>query len=475
MQDNIYTEEECQGKLLSGIDKACRIIALSYGPTGSNALLGEHFPPFHSITNDGKSIVDKIKLADPLEQIGVDIMKEIGEKAEKDSGDGRKTTMIIANEILKEGRKSKITPMEVKRSLDDCVPTIITALNTQRKKITPNKIGRVASIAAENENLGYVLQEIYTSIGKNGIVEIEPSGTFETTYELKDGVRLRNAGYIAPYMANEGDKAVYNKPKILITKEKISTVQSLDPLLLKLTDPKVNITSLVIYCEDIDPSLLGFLALTHSKGVFKTLIIKAPKLWKDWLYEDFAKITGATIVSPDNGVTLATTELKHLGTCDKIITTKEETTVVGIKNISEHLAHLKAQNTDESKLRLAWLETKAAILKIGASSESELSYLMKKAQDGRNASYQALKDGVVPGAGLALLEISLDHLPNTVGGSILKTALAAPYAQIKANGVEIISPKVLDPVLVIRNAVTNAISIAGTILTTKVVIPIIKE
>lgn len=472
-KDNIYIEQESQDKLLAGIDGACSIIAMSYGPSGSNVLLGEDLYPFHSVTNDGRSIIEKIKYSDPFKQIGVDLMKELGDKAEKDSGDGRKTTMILANEIIKWGKKVKsATPMEIKRSLDECVPLIIQALNEQKKTITPAKIGRVASIATEDEKIGYLLQDIYTEIGKNGIVEIDHSGTFETSYELKEGVRLRNAGYIAPYMATEGDKAVYDKPLILITKQKISTINDLDHLLLKLKTKDVK--SLVIYCEDIDPTLLGMLAMTHANGIFKTLIIKSPKLWKDWLYEDFAKITGATIIAPENGVTLATVDFKHLGTCDRISTTREETTVMGIKNIKDHIENLRAQNTEESKLRLAWLETKAAILKLGANSESELSYISKKARDGRNASFLALKDGVVTGGGVTLMEIA-KTLPNTIGGNILREALQVPNRQILINGLESINPKVLDPVLVVKNAVINAVSVAGTVLTTRVVIPIIKE
>lgn len=472
MQDNLYTSNYGQDKLFMGINKACSAIALSYGPSGSNALLGESLYPMHSVTNDGRSIVEKIRLEDPIEQMGVNLIREIGDKAEKDSGDGRKTTMIIANAILIEGKKSDAKPMEIKRSLDECIPILTQALDKQKKKITPSKIGRVASIATENETLGYMLQDIYTQIGKNGIVEIDNSGTFETSFELKEGVRLRNAGFIAPYMANSGEQAIYEKPSILITKQKIATVSDLNGLFKKLTEKGIN--SLVIYCEDIDITLLNALALTHNGGLFKTLVIKSPTLWKDWLYEDFAQITGATIVTPESGITLANVELKHLGTCDKIISTREETTVVGIKNISAHIAQLKEKNTQESKLRLAWLETKAAILKIGANSESELSYLSKKARDGRNASYLALKDGVVPGAGLALLE-AIKALPNTVGGTILKEALKAPHNQILANGTTEIKPSVLDPVIVVKNAVINAISVAGTLLTTQVVIPLAKE
>jgi chaperonin GroEL len=239
------------------------------------------------------------------------------------------------------------------------------------------------------------------------------------------------------------------------------------------------------------------LAYTHIKGIFKTLIIKAPTLWKDWLYEDFAQITGATIVQTTSGVSFKNLSVEHLGTCDKLITTKEETTVIGIKDISEHIETLKGQGTDDSKIRLAWLQTKAAILKLGANSESELSYFRLKAEDARNASYLALQDGVVAGGGIALFNAA-QSLPDTLGGKILRIALASPLEQIIKNTglnrfdlqegkdynlgdiqgfdartkqlVNMWEAQILDPAKVVKNAIKNALSVASTVLTSSVII-----
>lgn len=474
MQDNIYLDKEAKDKIVTGINKVCEIVRQTYGPGGGNVIVQEDLYPGHQITNDGKTMIDKIKLDDIVENLGANLMRELGDKADRTSGDGRKTTMLLAQAIINEGLKVEAQPLEIKRSLDECLPIIEEAIDSQKRDIDVDNVGTVATIASESPKVGALLQEIYQQIGKEGIVELDNSNSFDTYYEIKEGVRLRNAGFISPYMANEGEQAVYKKPKILITKQKLATINDINPLCESLT--KQGITELVIYCDEIDPQLLGFMMMTHMQGIFKFLIIKAPTLWKNWLFEDFAKITGATIVEPMSGVTLKDVTIEHLGTCDKISTTKEETTVIGIKDITDHIKSLKDDGTEESKLRASWLQTKAAILKLGASSESELSYIAKKAKDGRNASVLALQGGVVAGGGWSLKEAA-KTLPDTIGGNILKQALTVPMNQILINiGLSLaendgkFADTIIDPALVVKNAVRNAISVAGTVLTAKAVV-----
>lgn len=295
-----------------------------------------------------------------------------------------------------------------------------------------------------------------------------------------------------PYMTNDGKgkSVTMLVPKVLITKEKISTITQIDPIFKTLHGQGVN--ELVIFCDDIDPSVSEYIAGAHMQGVFKTLVIKAPTLWKDWLFEDFAKITGATIVNPVTGLSLKKLQMNHLGTCDKIVTTKEETVVIGIQDITAHIKALEENKNDDSMLRLAWLKTKAAVLKIGANSEVELRYKYLKAEDARNASYLALKGGVVVGGGVALLNAS-KKLPDTIGGKILGVALEAPIRQIMKNAghaepeldklggnkgfdakkdmyVDMWKEGIVDPAIVVKNAIKNAISVAGTVLTAKVAI-----
>lgn len=463
--DNINTTE----RLLSGITKATNVIRSTYGSAGGNVILEEELYPQHSVRNDGKAIMDRIKLSDPVENIGVNILKEAGDKAEGESGDGRKTTMLLTEAILKEAQNIEAQPMDIKRSLDECLPIITAAIDAQKKEITVNDVKNVATIASENEQIGTLLQEIYEQIGKEGIVEIDSSGLPETFYEITEGVRIR-AGWFGEYSQTEEGKATYKNPKILISKDKIVSVDQLEEALKILTQNSIN--ELVIYCEDIDISVASRLAITHMRGGFKTLIIKAPVLWKDWIYEDLAKMTGATPVDSKEGKTFKTLSLQDLGTCDKIIATKDETRIIGIKDISEHIESIK-----DNQLRVSWLQTKVAVLKVGAISESELSYIIKKAKDACSASYFALKDGVVEGGGVAFLNC-IAELPDTIGGKILTHALVTPHDQILANfGVDTmnIPDNVVDASWVVKNAIKNAISIAGTILTAKSVIILPKE
>ena len=489
---NVYTGKEAKDRLIAGVNCVADAVKTTLGARGSNAILQEEVYPFHIITNDGISIAQKVQMLHPVEQIGANIMKEVADRANKESGDGTTTAITLTQAILKAGNEEGSHRMEVKRSLDACMPIIEKSIDAQKRVITVDEVAAVATVSAEDPALGQMLQEIYQAIGKDGIVELDNSGSFTTSWNLIEGVRLRNATYISPYMATEGTKAVYKNPHILITKQRIATLADIDPLFQELSSKGIN--ELVMFVDDIDPTVVQALAFTHSRGIFKTLIIKAPVLWKDWLYADFAAITGATIVEPASGVTLKDVRVSHLGTCDKIVTNKEETIVVGIKDISEHIKKLEEDPSEETQLRLAWLKTKAAVLKLGASSESELSYKRLKAEDARNAAYLALQDGVVPGGGVALYNAALE-LPETIGGKILREALMAPFWQIVTNAglepdqltythdiggnygfdantgsiVDMWEAKIVDPARVTKNSVRNAISIAGTVLTAETI------
>lgn len=489
MQSNLYTGEEAQEKLLKGFNLVADAVKLTLGGAGSDAVLEDALPPYSVITNDGVSIAQAINPTDPIEKMGANLAKEIASKADKESNDGTTTALTIAQAALNLGFQAKISGRQLKQEIYDCLPIIFKSLDEQTKEIDVDSVAQVATVSAEDEAMGALLQEIYQQIGKDGIIELDNSNTADTYYQIKEGVRLRNCGYMAPYMANSGVSAVYKKPKILITKQKIGTLMDVDPLFQKLTAE--GISEVVIFCEEIDPSVLSALAFTHKNGIFKTLVIKAPKLWKDWLFEDFAKITGATIVLPETGVTLKSVELSHLGTCQQLMSTKEDTTVIGISDIADHIAQLETESVqnDQLKVRISWLKTKAAVLKLGANSESELTYKVKKAQDAVGASHLALKGGVVAGGGVALLNASRNLL-DTAGGNVMKEALAAPISQIYKNAtgediivigngsnrgfdaktlknVDMFEAGIVDPALVTKNSVKSAISVIGTLLTIK--------
>jgi chaperonin GroEL len=495
---NVYLDKE---DLMIGINGACDAVKLTLGAAGANAILQESYSPFHSVINDGKTIAERIQFTNPVQNMGANLVKEISSKSDKDSGDGTTTSCVLLQAILKEGMKLTESPMDIKRSLDECLPIINEAIDKQTKQIKPEEVGQVATIAAEDEKLGAIFQEIYTKIGKDGIVELDTHSLPEISYEITEGVRLRNCGFMYPYMTNDevngvkkGKVAIYKNPKVLISKEKI-TVEVVEKLLKALKSQEIK--EVVIFCDEIEPKVMEGLAYMDIQGVFKALVIKAPTLWKDWLFEDFSKITGATIIDRNQGVSFKELGLHHFGTCEKITTTKEETVVRGIKDISQHIQNLKDIDTDDSKLRLSWLQTKTAILKLGANSESELSYLRYKAEDARNASYLAMKGGIVVGGGLCLFKVS-DKMPDTIGGKILQNALREPSIQIVENAggdketyMEFVDNKgfdaksgkvvdmwkagIVDPALVVKNSIKNAISVAGTVLTAKIVITTLQK
>lgn len=482
-KDNFLLGKEGVDKVVEGVRKGYNAIKGSYGSAGGNALIRADVYPFYEFTNDGKKTLEAMRLSDPYEMIGLNGMKEVANKSDKESGDGRKTASLLYGAILMEGQKCKEDPMEIKRSLEECLPIIIKSIDSQTKKIGVKEVGKVARIASESEELGNIFQEIYEKIGPDGIIELDNSGLPETSYEITDGVKLLNCGYMYPYMANseKGRTCELRNPDILITKQKIATMAQLDPIMKSLV--RNNKTDLVIFCDEIDLSVSQALAYLSIQGTkiegqdihFRTLVIKAPVLWKDWLFEDFAKITGATIINPAEGTTLKNLRYEHLGTCEKLSTGKKETVLRGTNNVTEHIKKILEDNTDDAKIRASRLSAKTAILKLGAHSDAELSHLKGKALDGRNSSFLAMEGGIVEGAGYSLVK-SIDKLPNTVGGQILKKALLYPLKEILKNTGSTtkgeIKPfkDVFDASIVVKNSVTNAISVAATALTTNIVI-----
>lgn len=476
MTDNIHLKDAREA-LMRGIMKARDVIAGTLGPTGHSVIIQSLLYPGQMIVDDGYLALKAIKLSEPLEQMGIELLKEAVDKSNKESGDGSTTSLILTASILEEGLKTGLSGREIKESLDECLPIIEASLKDQTKTIT--EVGPVATIASGDEKIGAMLQEIYNKVGKDGIVELDLSKTPETFYEIIEGVRLHNCGYLHPYMTTDGKKAVLDNPLILIAKQKIITHQDIDPLFMLLSEQGTR--ELVIFCEDIDPAVLQTFAIAHQQGLFKTFIIKAPTLFKDWLFEDFAKITGATIVDVEQGHSFKrlkelikqTGKMPWLGTCKQIIIHKDETIVIGTYDISAHIMALQdaGKTDDQQLLRASWLQTKTAILKVGANSESELSLKRAKIEDARNAAYQALQGGVVPGGGIALCNAA-KLLPKTTGGEILEKALQAPTIQLldNMNQESFDSEGIVDPTNVVKNAIRNAISVAGTILTSNAVI-----
>lgn len=474
---NIIKDKEAIEGMLRGISIVTDLIKPTYGGNGSNVIVESPLRPGHLIANDAQTIVQAIEFTDPAEKRGLAFIKELCDKTDKDSGDGRKTTIILAEAILKAGYEADMPKLELKRQLDALIPVIEEEIAKQTKLITVDDIEAVASIAGESKETGKLLKEIYQKIGKDGIIHLEGSGTYDTSYKFIDGVRFDMAGYLSPVMANnELGKAIYEKPLILVTKKKISTDEDINPLLSEMfLEGKKD---LVIFTSDMDSGVASMLIDLHQKKSFNICIIKAPSLWRDFYFEDFAKCVGATVIEDATGKTFKNMQFSDLGTCDKIIVDENETTLIGTADISNHIQMLKAKGDGDSKLRLSWLTNKTVILKLGANSETDLSYKHLKMADAIRSSELALKYGIVSGGGICLAQVSM-LLPNTVAGNIMMKCLQVPALQIIQNSADVGTiqqligapiPGIVDASKVVSTAVRNAIGIASTILTSNAII-----
>lgn len=469
---NIIQGDEAIQGMMRGVKVVTDLIRPTYGGGGVNVIVESNFNPGHMVANDAQTIVQSIRLKEPAEKRGLAFIKELCNKTDMDSGDGRKTTIILAEEILRVGYESDLPKLQLKRDLDELITIIESEISKQTKLITVDDVASVASIAGENVETGRLLQEIYQKIGKDGIIHLEGSGTFETSYKFIEGVRFDMAGFLSSSMIhNDKNRAVYEKPLILVTKKKITTDDDINPLLKEMVS--MGNKDLVIFTQDMDSGVATMLVDLHKSGRFNICIIKAPSLWRDFYFEDFAKCVGATIIEDSTGKTFKNMNLTDLGTCDKIVINAEETVLIGTENISEHIENLRMKRDDDSKLRLSWLTNKTAILKLGANSETDLSYKLLKFADAIRSSELALKWGVINGAGIGLAQISM-MLPDTIAGNIMKKALQAPALQIIANGepnntfeesIGIPRLGIVDASKVVSTAVRNAIGIASTVLT----------
>ena len=458
LKKNNITLDESQQSYLSGIEQVSAVIRKSYGPKGQNVTIEQEFYPFHIIANDAQSIIQSIHIEDPVQRRGLNFIKELSDKASKDSGEGRKTTIIIAEELLKCGKGG----MEFKEDLDKLLPIVLEEINKQLKRVEIEDIAMVAETSSRSKEISAKIAEIYQIIGREGIIQVESSGTYDTSYAVTAGIRFPDAGWLSPYMEfAERGKAIYEKPIILVTKKKIEKDKDIEGLVNKCVKEGL---PLVIFTDDIDVGVASKLIATHRAEVAKILIIKAPILYKQSVFEDFAKCVGATIV--ENGIEWAKLPIEFLGTCDRLITDKEDTILIGIKDLTDWKNELRLKADDESIRRVYQLNTKTAILKIGAGSESELSYKRLKAMDACNACRLALSDGIVEGGAMSLVKAS-DVLTETASADVFRKAMLAPNEQLVINNSgKLDTQGIYDSALVIKNAIRNAVSLAGIVLST---------
>lgn len=481
MQDTLYIGQEARGGIISGIRKCADAVGVTMGTGGSNSIIEAVESPGYATTNDGYTILNAIRFNDPLEELGRRILLEAVNRANKASGDGSSTTCVLTAAIIEEGLKhlKEMSPMELKKSLEECIETIEERINVQTRQISVDEVGAVASISAEDPEIGARIQEIYQKIGKDGIVHWDVSKTPEDYYEIGQGITVHGAGFFTPYMC-DADESGQNTnrirlkdPKILITKQKITSAADFNDIGQKLFDD--NVKDLVVFCDEIDPLVITDLIKTRMVRGFRFIIVKMPTLWKDWWYVDLAKATGATVIDP---IALPMKDLtkEHLGSVGFINITKDETHLDGIQDVSEHIKELAADGSDDAKLRISRLNTKTARYFVGAYSENALAHRRFKVEDAISAAYQALQGGIVLGGGCPLAKIAEE-----IKSPILQVALKAPKAQIVKNMGKEYSEEdmekgqVFDPATIVKNACKNAISVAATALTAPTIILLPRE
>jgi chaperonin GroEL len=505
--DNLYLD--ARHRLQAGIEKTALAVGVTMGTGGSNAVIEAIESPGHLLTNDGYTIANSIYLADPIEDMGRKMLVEAINRANKASGDGSSTTCVLTAAMIGEGikRVADAHPMDIKREMEACLPLIEASLRAHSRQIvTPQGdfdtelLKQVATVSAEDEEIGARIAEIYGQIGQKGIVYWDISKTAEDSYKVGTGITVEGAGFFTPYMCDASESGQntnqvrVKNPRILLSKQKIASASDFNAIAQQL-DAK-DVKDLVVLADDIDPLVVPDLIKTRMVRGFRIIVVKMPVLWRDWWFDDLAKATGATVVDPAGGFPMRLLKEEHLGTCGNIVVTKDDTFLDGIADVSEHVSALEAEATDDSKLRASRLNTKTARYFVGAPSDSALSYRRLKVEDAISAAYQALNGGVVAGGGVAL-RVASDSLPDTIGGGILKTALVAPFRTIMENaGIEpgtgaLASPVgydtrtrstvnmfeagIIDPLNVVLGSVRNALSVSAAVMTGTTIVTLPRE
>jgi len=519
MAKDIAYDTEARGALKKGVDKLANAVKVTLGPKGRNVVIERKFgSPL--VTKDGVSVAKEIDLENQLENVGAQMVKEVASKTSDVAGDGTTTATVLAQSIISEGLKNVTAganPMEIKKGIDLAKDSVVKSISKLSKDIPDSKqIAQVATISANDDHeIGSKIAEAMDNVGKDGVITVEESKTAETYLEFVEGMQF-DRGYLSPYFVTNSDsmEADLDDPFVLVHDKKISNMKDLLPLLEKVVQAGKPI---LIIAEDIEGEALATLVVNKLRGTFKVLAVKAPGFGdrRKAMLEDIAILTGATVISEEQGYKLESATLDYLGTCKKVVSDKDNTTIVdgsGDKSaIDARVNEIKVQieksssDYDKEKMqeRLAKLSGGVAVLNVGAATEVEMKEKKARVDDALHATRAAVEEGIVPGGGVALLRASLDlakvkaSVSEQVGVDIMKRALAGPIRQICSNaGVEasIVVQKVLegkndfgydarqdeyvnmfkagiiDPAKVARVAVENAASISGLLLTTEAAI-----
>ncbi|QKJ26695.1 60 kD chaperonin (cpn60) [Aliarcobacter cibarius] len=524
MAKEIIFSDNARNKLYSGVEKLADAVKVTMGPRGRNVLLQKSFGA-PTITKDGVSVAREIELADTLENMGAQLVKEVASKTADEAGDGTTTATVLAHSIFKEGLRNVTAganPISLKRGMDKATEAILVELK-KASKVVANKteIEQVATISANSDSaIGKMIAEAMEKVGKDGVITVEEAKGISDELDVVEGMQF-DRGYLSPYFVTNPEKMTteFNNPFILLYDKKISSLKELLPILEGVNKSG---RPLLIIAEDVDGEALATLVVNRLRGALQIAAVKAPGFGdrRKAMLEDIAVLTGATVVSEEMGMKLETTDLSALGVASKVVIDKDNTTIVdgnGSKDsVIARVNQIKAEiaNTtsdyDREKLqeRLAKLSGGVAVIKVGAATETEMKEKKDRVDDALSATRAAVEEGIVIGGGAALIraaaKVKLDLCGDEqIGANIVLRAIKAPLKQIALNAgfdagvvaneveksqnenigfnaatgeyVDMFEAGIVDPAKVERVAMQNAVSVASLLLTTEATVTEIKE
>jgi chaperonin GroEL len=519
--------EEARRALKRGVDALADAVKITLGPRGRNVVLDKKFGP-PTITNDGVTIAKEIELEDPFENMGAQLLKEAATKTNDIAGDGTTTATVLAQAIVTEGFRnvtSGANPLQLKRGVEKGVAAVVDELKKNSKTISgKNEIAQVAAISAADEEVGSLIADVMDKVGKDGVITVEESKTLKFETEYVEGMQF-DRGYISPYFISDATRmeAVLEEPYILVTDKKISAINDILPMLERMVQVSKN---LLIIAEDVDGEALATLVVNKLRGMLNILAVKAPGFGdrRKAMLEDIATLTGAQVISEEVGRKLDSVTVQDLGRARRVVSNKDETTIVEGRGSEEaikgRIAQIRTQigettsDFDREKLqeRLAKMAGGVAVIRVGAATEVELKEKKHRVEDALQATRAAVEEGIVAGGGVAFINAlpALDKLiasykeasDEKTGAALLKRALEEPLRRIAVNaGLEgsviveevkkrkvgegfdaakseygdMIDKGIIDPLKVTRSALENAASIATMIMTTETLITELPE
>jgi chaperonin GroEL len=519
--------EEARGAILKGVNKLADAVRVTLGPKGRNVVIEKKFGSPTS-TKDGVTVAKEIELADPIENMGAQMVREVASKTSDVAGDGTTTATVLAQAIFREGSKNVTAganPMELKRGIEAAVKSAVEAIDGLSKPVGGDEIAHVGTISANNDTeIGNIIAEAMEKVGKDGVITVEEAQGLETTLEVVEGMMF-DRGYLSPYFVTDPERmeTVLENPKILLHEKKITSMKDLLPILEQVAKQG---RPFIMIAEDVEGEALATVVVNKLRGTLQVAAVKAPGFGdrRKAMLEDIAILTGGRVITDDLGIKLENVQWDDLGDAKKIVITKDETTIVTdsddakrreaiagrVKQIRNQIEETSS-DYDREKLqeRLAKLVGGVAVIKVGAATESEMKERKARVEDAMHATKAAVEEGIVPGGGVALLR-AIDAVDSSetsthdeaLGAKIVRRALEEPTRQIVNNAGEegsivvrdllgtkgnigynaatgeiedLVKAGVIDPAKVTKTALINAASIAGLMLITEALVSEVKE